>query len=162
METLKRGKWFARTTHLVSGRAGTRTGHSRLLLQCSFSCPASPLPLLCLSYPKQPLGPFLLKSRRSQSENPSSKSGWIYNFGNIVQVWKCGWLKSGSGNVQYRSPNIRMWIEYRIWPLVQLNLWNDHMLLFILYLAVLEEKNNMYLEIVHKAVSKYELNSYKD
>ena len=26
----------------------------------------------------------------------------------------------------------------------------------------LEEKNNMYLEIVHKAVSKYELNSYKD
>ena len=66
METLKRGKWFAQATHWVSGRVGTRTGHSRLLLQCSFSCPASPLPHLSLSYPKQPLRPFLLRSRRSQ------------------------------------------------------------------------------------------------
>ena len=66
METLKRGKWFAQATHWVSGRVGTRAGHSRLLLQCSFSCPASPLPHLSLSYPKQPLRPFLLRSRRSQ------------------------------------------------------------------------------------------------
>lgn len=54
-------------------------------------------------------------------------------------------LNSGSGNQHSKSPNTRMWTEYRIWPLVQLNLWNSHMLFFILYLVELEEKNNIHL-----------------
>lgn len=105
--------------------------------------------LHCLPFPYttqgSPFGPFCWNPGGVESENRSSKTGWIYSFGNMEQLWKYGWINSGSGNLHYRSPNIRMWTEYRIWPLVQLNLWNNHMLLFILYLAVLEEKNNIHL-----------------
>lgn len=141
----RKRKWPAQVTHLVSGRAGPEPSAPDYRFSVPSLALASLLPPFSLRHQKQALGPSCWNPEGVKSKNPSSKSGWVDDLGNMVQPWKYGWQNSNSGNLHYRSPNLRMWTEYRIWPLVQLNLWNNHMLLFILYLAVLEEKNNIHL-----------------